>query len=97
MSEHPYQRFPVLEGGKLVGILTRKAAETSLKSGGSPSLEPAKYCQRNQTIKEIQQLLIESTTGVVIVVDEGSENILGIITLHDLLRAQVALASKHPD
>ncbi len=97
LSEHPYQRFPVLEAGKLIGILTRKAAETSLKSGESPYLEPAKYCQRNQTIKNIQHLLIESTTGIVVVVDEGAENILGIITLHDLLRAQVALASKHPD
>jgi CIC family chloride channel protein len=87
----PYERFPVLSNGKIAGILTRIEAKAALAEGRTPKLEPALTCRAGQTIRELQTLLIESTTGFVVVID-ANESIVGVITLHDLLRAEVQKA-----
>jgi chloride channel protein, CIC family len=91
LKAHPYDRFPVLSNGKITGILTRIEAKAALAEGRTPKLEPAATCHANQTIRELQTLLIESTTGFVVVTD-ANESIVGVITLHDLLRAEVQKA-----
>jgi CBS domain-containing protein len=37
-------------------------------------------------------LLIEPSTGLVVITDVDSRNVLGVVTLHDLLRAEVEKA-----
>jgi CIC family chloride channel protein len=92
LKRHPYQRFPVLQGGRLAGILTRKEAEIAIAQKRPPKLEAAVTCAPGQTIRELQSLLIESAALMVILLDEPDGKILGLITLHDLLRAEVAVA-----
>jgi len=92
LKSHPYQRFPVLQSGTLAGILTRKEAESALAEKRPPRLETAVTCLPGQTIRELQSLLIESTALMVILLDEPKGKILGLITLHDLLRAEVSVA-----
>jgi chloride channel protein, CIC family len=91
LKAHPYSRFPVVREGKLEGILTRAEAEAALAGHRPPRLEPATICRADQTIRELQTLLIGSSTNFVAVTDGGG-GILGVITLHDLLRAQVEKA-----
>jgi CIC family chloride channel protein len=93
LKEHPFQRFPVLLQGKLAGILTRKEAELALAQGRTPNLEPAITCNPAKAIRELQQLLVESTTLFIVVqnVDDGAVH--GIVTLHDVLRAELRLAN----
>jgi CIC family chloride channel protein len=90
LRSHPYQRFPVVRKKRLVGILTRKAAEAAMAGGREPKLEQAVPCLRGQTIQDLQQLLIESTTQFVVVLDREGGSVVGVVTLHDLLRAQAA-------
>jgi CIC family chloride channel protein len=85
----PYQRFPVEQNGLLAGILARKEAETALAEGRPPKLEPATTCLRDQTIRDLQGLLLESTSQFVVMLDQPGGKIIGLITLHDLLRAEV--------
>jgi CBS domain containing-hemolysin-like protein len=40
----------------------------------------------------LQRLLIESSTHLVILLDEPKGKVLGLVTLHDLLRAEVSIA-----
>jgi CIC family chloride channel protein len=89
----PYSRFPVLKESKLCGILTRKEAEAALAQNREPTLESATICQPNQSIRELHTLLIESPTQFVVLCDEAGEKVLGVVTLHDLLRAEVQKAS----
>jgi CIC family chloride channel protein len=89
----PYSRFPVLKESKLCGILTRKEAESALAENREPTLERATTCQPNQSIRELHTLLIESPTHFVVLCDETREKVLGVVTLHDLLRAEVQKAS----
>ena len=92
LQTHPFQRFPVVREGKLTGMLTRKEAEAAIAANCPPKLESATTCSPSQTIRELQNLLIESSTLTVVLTDNPDGKILGLVTLHDLLRAEVALA-----
>jgi CIC family chloride channel protein len=89
LKAHPYHRFPVEQNGSLVGILTRKEAELALAENRAPKLERATTCLRAQTIRDLQRRLIESASQFVVVLDRPGGKILGLVTLHDLLRAEV--------
>jgi CIC family chloride channel protein len=87
---HPMERFPVVVGNELKGILTRKETTSALAEKRAFKLDAVVTCRTNQTIRELQGLLIESTSQLVVVLD-ASGKVLGVVTLHDLLRAEVAL------
>jgi CIC family chloride channel protein len=92
LKAHPYQRFPVVQGDKLTGILTRREAEAALRDNRAPKLENATTCLPHQTVLKLQGLLVESPSNFVVLVDDDVGKILGVITLHDLLRAEVEKA-----
>jgi CIC family chloride channel protein len=73
-------------------VLTRKEAENALAEKRAPKLDAAVTCLSNHTIRELQSLLIESTALMVVLLDQPKGKILGLITLHDLLRAEVSIA-----
>jgi CIC family chloride channel protein len=92
LKSHPYQRFPVVQQDKLAGILARREAEAALRENRIPKLESVTTCLPQQTVRKLQGLLVESPGNFVVVVDEDGGKILGVITLHDLLRAEVEKA-----
>jgi chloride channel protein, CIC family len=91
LKAYPYERFPVVQDGKPTGILTRKEAQAALAEKRPPKLDPVTSCRADQTIRELQTLLINSTTQFVVVLDDNGA-LQGVITLHDLLRAEVQKA-----
>jgi CIC family chloride channel protein len=92
LKAHPYLRFPVTREGKLAGILTRKEAEAALAEKRPPRLEAATTCVPGQTIRQLQVLLIESLTQFVVLTTPDGQTALGVVTLHDLLRAEMEKA-----
>jgi chloride channel protein, CIC family len=92
LKAHPYERFPAVREGKLAGVLTRKEAQAALAEKRPPRLEAATTCLPGQTIRQLQVLLIGSTTHLVVLTDEDGQSVLGVVTLHDLLRAEVEKA-----
>jgi len=92
LKAYPYQRFPVVREGKLSGILTRKEAEAGLAEKRLPRLEAATTCLPSQTIRQLQALLMESPTQLVVLTGADGQTVLGVVTLHDLLRAEVEMA-----
>lgn len=94
LQRHPYLAFPVLRDQQLTGVLTRSEAEEALRENREPRLEPPVTCRPNQSIRDLQMLLIESTTGVVLITDQGDGRVIGLVTLHDLFRAEVSIAER---
>ncbi len=94
LDSHPYAQFPVVAAGRLEGILTRAEANAAISERRQPVLARATTCFRSKTVGELQLLLIESETHIVLVVDEGAGRLLGLVTLHDLLRAENTMAQK---
>jgi CIC family chloride channel protein len=97
LRSHPYGYFPVVLSGQPLQILSRREAEAALAEKRAPNLEPAPTCLASQTIGELQLLLVESRQGLVLMLDGPGGKVLGLVTLHDLLRAQVAMGKEAAD
>ncbi len=91
---YPYSRFPVVEDGRLTGILNRAEIQIALDRGAAPKAGAAYDVRPWQVIREIQNLLIESEDGIVVVTDRENGNPIAVVTLHDLLRAQLAISER---
>ena len=92
LRAHPYERFPVVNNETVTGILTRKDAQAAVTAKRAPRLEPAVTCLRSQSVAELQARLIESNSMMVVLLDRPGGQVLGVVTLHDLLRAQAAMS-----
>ncbi|SKA76299.1 chloride channel protein, CIC family [Prosthecobacter debontii] len=88
-DQHPFANFPVMQEGRLSGILTRREMEHALLTNTPVDLEPAISSDPRESIVNIQTRLLESNAGIVVLTDE-KDTLLGVVTLHDLLRAQMA-------
>ena len=97
LKAHPYRQFPVVLPGQGTSVLTRVEAERTLATGTVPKLQKATTCLRDETILRLQNLLIESDTQFVVVLDRPQGQLVGLVTLHDLLRAQTQMAQKAED
>jgi len=96
LAAHPYSRFPVALDGHLAGVLTRHEAEMAVGENRPARCEPAVTCLPHQTIRELEARIIESASLIIILLDQPDGKVLGLLTLHDLLRAQVAMADGGP-
>lgn len=96
LARTPHSRFPVTQNGAITGMLTRREAELALEQARPPRLEPALWIDPKLPVAEAQKQLIASTVDMVCVGDEGRQQLLGVLTLHDLLRGQQAMAEDTP-
>jgi len=91
MQRFGYEGFPVVQGGKVIGLLTRRAvdraqahklnlAAASLMDAGEHSVQP------NDSIEHLQRLMTESGWGQVPVIHPATGEIVGIVTRTDLLK-----------
>ncbi len=94
IDQYPYRHFPVVEDGELKGVAPRTEIAAAVAENRAPKLQPAMTCRPGESIRESQKRVIQSTTGTLMVTDDSGTNLLGIVTLHDLLRAQLAVAER---
>lgn len=94
LDGHPYQQFPVVLAQKLAGVITRQEIELALLQKRAPALTPAMTCLRGQTVADLQKGLIEAETHFVVVLDRKEGEVIGVVTLHDLLRAESTMAQQ---
>ena len=97
LETKPYERFPLVEDGRLMGTLTRDEIRSALKEERIPVPVDTPTCTRSSMIKDIQLKLIESPVGMVIVMDRNNNSLLSVVTLHDLLRAEASLSERSDD
>ena len=91
MQHYGYEGYPVVENGKVVGLLTRRAVDRALHhklnlNAGSLMEAGEYYLKSTDTIDQLQQLMAATGWGQVPVVDAESNKIIGIVTRTDLLK-----------
>jgi CIC family chloride channel protein len=91
LESFPFNSFPLLTEGRVKGILTRQQMQQAVLSHGVPEIHKAAFCFPEQTVREIGRKFLESSAYVLVVVDRETRAIRGIITLHDLIRAQATI------
>ena len=88
IEKHPFKCFPVQMKDKRLGLVTREQINLFLEKRINPKITEAITCLPDLTVKDVGNKFIQSPPGVIVIVDKKNKNITGIITLHDLLRAQ---------
>ncbi len=94
LNSHPFERFPVVTDGEVRGILLREEAQVAVRENREPRLTPAATCTPHDPLRHAADSLVESGCGMLVLRAETNAEIVGLITLHDLLRAQVAAAER---
>ena len=91
MQRYGFEGFPVVDQGRVVGLLTRRAVDRalthklerrvgSLMEAGEVTIQPG------QTLVELQALMNNTGWGQIPVVDPADGHIIGIVTRTDLIR-----------
>jgi chloride channel protein, CIC family len=96
LARSAHLRFPVVEGGRVTGMLARHEIEQALEQNRPPHLEAALWIDPKLSVADAQKQLIASTVDMVCVGDESRQQLLGVLTLHDLLRGQQAMVEDAP-
>lgn len=94
LQNHPYAQFPVVIDGQIRGVLTREEAGRALREKCAPALVEATVCPPDLSLSAGESQLIESKTGFLVLQERPDGPLAGILTLHDILRAQQAAAEE---
>jgi len=92
LAKNAFACFPVMKDGRPAGLVTRAELVEAIAEKRPPRLAPIVKCEPRQTIRQLQTLLIESPAGIVLVCDPSDGKLLGLVTMHDLLRSQINAA-----
>ena len=89
-AEYPYQQFPLVMDGRLVGLLGR----SMILSSQSPTIapEPAEAIPAHSTIREAVAKMVENSMSLLVILSTTENTPIGIVTLHDVLRLQNQLS-----
>ena len=97
LAAFPYMRFVYQVDEQPPGIILRQDMTTALKHSRAVPIHANPTCLRTDSIAHVQRLLVDSSHGIVLVLDRDAGRVAGLVTLHDLLRAQQAFAAQHSD
>jgi tRNA nucleotidyltransferase (CCA-adding enzyme) len=91
MTRYGYEGYPIVENGKIIGLLTRRAVDRAvshrlnqpirnLMNAGEVTVYPS------DSIEHLQRVMTDTGWGQIPVIDPESHQILGIVTRTDLLK-----------
>lgn len=98
MQRFGYEGYPVVDGGKVVGLLTRREVDraiahklnltaASLMKTGDVAVHP------EDSIEHLQEVMTETGWGQIPVIHPETDEIIGIVTRTDLLKTLTAEVS----
>jgi chloride channel protein, CIC family len=89
-SKHPYQQFPLITNGQLIGTVNRN----KILGGQSPKIEvdPAEAIPAHSSIKEAVAKMVGNSMSLLVILSATENTPIGIVTLHDVLRLQTQLS-----
>ena len=97
LERFPYASFIYQVDEQPPGIVLRREMVAALKHAHTVPIHASPTCLRTDSIGHVQRLLVESKHGIVLVLDRDAGRVTGLVTLHDLLRAQHGFATQHAD
>jgi CIC family chloride channel protein len=95
MERFPYMRFVYQVDEQPPGIILRQDMIEAVKQSRTVPIHANPTCLRTDSIAHVQRLLVDSIHGMVLVLDRDAGRVAGLLTLHDLLRAQQNFAAQH--
>jgi chloride channel protein, CIC family len=92
VEEHPYQFFPLTTRNRLDGLISR----TAVLEGTEENISPlrAHTVSPNTPIKEAVNRMVTDSAHLLVLVAEENSPPIGVVTLHDVLRAQAQITDQ---
>lgn len=94
LEKYSYGCYPLLEQGRIRGVVSRWQLEAWLAGERGWEVQPPVVCLPGDSIRDVQSELIQCDHGLLILSDASGEKVLGVVTLHDLLRAQMSVSER---
>ncbi|MFH0975748.1 MAG: chloride channel protein [Spirochaetota bacterium] len=91
LDQYPFNAFPVIINEQIQGIVTRQQIKDAVKRHNIPVMQEISTCYSDESVKDVGNKFVESAVHVLLVLDRSKNSVYGIITLHDLIRAQAAV------
>jgi CIC family chloride channel protein len=95
LERFPYGRFVYQVEEQPPGIILRPQMIEALNQSRTVPIHANPTCLRTDSIAQVQRLLVDSIHGIVLVLDRDAGRVAGLVTLHDLVRAQQNFAAQH--
>ncbi len=95
LARYPYMRFVYQVGEQSPGIVLRDDMILAVKNLRTVPIHANPTCLGTDSIAHVQRGLVDSIHGVVLVLERDDGRVAGLVTLHDLLRAQQGFAVHH--
>jgi CIC family chloride channel protein len=92
---HPFARFLYQEGEERPELVLREEILAGLAEGAAVARHPVPVCLRSDLTQNVQAELVGSGHGIVAILDREGGAAIGLVTLHDILRAQQNLVSQN--
>jgi tRNA nucleotidyltransferase (CCA-adding enzyme) len=92
MNRFGHEGYPVISGGRVIGLLTRRAVDRALghDMGDHPVSEIMNagelFVQVDDSVQYLQKVMIEHNWGQVPVIEPKTGDVVGIVTRTDLLK-----------
>jgi CIC family chloride channel protein len=97
VAKFPYTRFVHQVEEQPPGIVLRDDIALALKQMRAVPIHASPTCLRSDSIEHVQRQLVDSLHGIVLVLERDAGRVAGLVTLHDLLRAQQGFAAQHSE
>jgi CIC family chloride channel protein len=95
LESFPYMRFVHQVNDQPPGVALRKEMDEFVTQSRTLPIHASPTCLRTDSIAHVQRSLVDSIHGIVLVLDRDAGRVTGLVTLHDLLRAQQNFAAQH--
>jgi len=91
IENYPYTYFPLMEKTQVIGILNRENIDNYLNEKEDIKVLPPVFCYEDETLRDVGNRFVESPTTLLLVKRRSDDKFVGLITLHDLIRAQISI------
>ncbi len=99
MQRYGYEGYPVVQDGKVIGLLTRRAVDRAIAhklnlTASSLMNAGEVVIHTDDSIDRLQHLMTDTGWGQIPVMDENDREIIGIVTRTDLLKILTSQATR---
>jgi tRNA nucleotidyltransferase (CCA-adding enzyme) len=102
MRRFGHEGYPVVEDGRVIGLLTRRAVDRAVAHGLADRpvrtvMDPGEWVVfPDDSIEQLQRTMVEHDWGQVPVIDRVDGRVIGIVTRTDLLRSLAGVGAGRP-
>ncbi|MGQ9800635.1 MAG: chloride channel protein [Candidatus Saccharicenans sp.] len=91
IEKYPYNNFPFLQDGQVAGVVNREKITKYLTGQENIEIWPVAFCYEDEPLREMGNRFLESPANLLLVKRRLDDQLVVLVTLHDIIRAQISI------